>query len=291
MWEVWSFAMIEVLYNPGAGRQAAVMLEKLKDRYAGVPMRMQDVTHMQEYAGLYALCQEDCIIVAGGDGTLTRFANDVDVSALACGVKYYPIGSGNDFAKDCGHVRGCEPFDVKERLSHLPTFTANGVTRKFINGVGAGLDGYVCREGNAQHKRTGKAVNYTLVAIRSLLFGYKPVTAAVTVDGVRRAYEKVWFAAAMHGRYFGGGMMLTPDQHRDNESGTVTSLVYFGKGKLFTLYIFPTIFKGTHVKYKENIILRRGSSVEVTFDRPVDLQVDGEVIENVTGYTVCTAPV
>lgn len=225
-------------------------------------------------------------MVAGGDGTLNRFVNEADVASLRCGVKFYPIGSGNDFAHDLGYEKGCDPFDVKELLRCLPVFIVDGVKRRFINGLGAGLDGHVCRAGNEQHKRTGKPVNYTLVAIRSLLFGFKPVSAAVTVDGVRREYKKVWLAPAMHGRYFGGGMMIAPQQDRRGEMRTLTSLVYHGAGKLFTLYIFPTIFKGKHIRFKKNIILHTGKEITVEFDRPCDLQVDGEVLENVRAYTV-----
>jgi len=38
--------------------------------------------------------------------------------------------------------------------------------------------------------------------------------------------------------------------------------------------------------YAKNISSVRGSKVEVRFDTPCALQIDGEVVENVTSYTV-----
>jgi len=281
--------MIEVLYNPGAGREADVMLEKLKGWYDEKSLRFTDVTKMRDMAPLYDLAAEDCIIVAGGDGTLSRFVNDVEVKKLHCGVKCYPIGSGNDFAKDCGRERGCEPFEVKEALCDLPVLCVNGETRRFINGAGVGLDGFVCKMGNEMHKRTGKPVNYTAMAIKCL-FLFKPVHASVTVDGVKTEYDKVWMAPTMHGSYFGGGMRVAPEQDRANGKGTATSVVYCGASKLTTMRILPTIFAGKHVRFKKYVILRQGSEVTVELSCPCDMQVDGEIIENVTVYTVRSAP-
>ena len=64
-------------------------------------------------------------------------------------------------------------------------------------------------------KAAGKTdINYAGIAIKGLLFKYKPRNAVVTVDGVTKTYKKVWLSPTMQGRYYGGGMIPTPNQGR-----------------------------------------------------------------------------
>ena len=50
--------------------------------------------------------------------------------------------------------------------------------------------------------------------------------------------------------------------------------------------LFPKIFKGEHVKNEKAVSIMTGKSITVSFDRPVALQIDGEVVPEVTTYTV-----
>ena len=93
----------------------------------------------------------------------------------------------------------------------------------------------------------------------------------------------------MQGRYFGGGMMVTPPQDRHNEQGLVTSIVYHGLGKIISLIVFGSVFSGKHLMFKKNVILHAGKVIKVEIDRPCTMQVDGEIIENVQSYTVHAA--
>ena len=172
-------------------------------------------------------------------------------------------------------------------MKHLPTALVNGKQYKFVNGVGFGIDGYCCEEGDRQRaKKPGKKINYTNIAIKGLLGAFKPVNATVSIDGVSHEFKKVWLAPTMNGRFYGGGMMPTPDQDRQH-NGTLSTLVFFGMGPLGALTIFPSIFTGEHIKHEKNCALFRGKNINVTFDRPCALQIDGETIPNVTEYTVC----
>lgn len=132
-----------------------------------------------------------------------------------------------------------------------------------------------------------KDINYTAIAIRGLLFDYKPKTATVTVDGEKHTYEKVWLAPTMNGRFYGGGMIPTPAQSRTND--TVSTMLFHDCGKLRALMMFPSIFKGEHVKYTKNVAVLTGNEITVEFDRPAPLQIDGETILGVTSYTVTSA--
>ena len=124
---------------------------------------------------------------------------------------------------------------------------------------------------------------------KGLLYAYRPVTAEVTVDGVKSRYANVWLVPTMNGRYYGGGMMIAPVQDRLNREGTVTTVVVSCKSRIRTLITFPMIFSGAHKDRKDIVKMFSGSEIHVSFDRPTALQVDGETVRNVTEYTVFSA--
>lgn len=81
-------------------------------------------------------------------------------------------------------------------------------------------------------------------------------------------------------------MMPTPDQNRLNPDGTVSAMVMYGTGKLKTLAVFPSIFRGEHVRHPEMVEVLTGHRIQVEFNRPTPLQIDGETIPDVTSYAV-----
>lgn len=279
------------LYNPHAGHgKCKAEVDVLCAAYENAICR--DVTEICDMAEFFGgLDESDIVVVCGGDGTLNHFVNDVKDVEIKNDIYYYAIGSGNDFGRDLGKDRAAEPdYKINDYITELPTVTVNGETRVFINGVGYGIDGYCCEVGDEQRARneaehTDKPINYTAIAIKGLLFKYKPTNATVTVDGVKHTYKKVWIAPTMNGRYYGGGMMPTPNQERLSKDKKLTLMVFHGTGKLKTLMIFPSLFKGEHVKHTEAVTLLVGKEITVEFDRPAPLQIDGETVLDVTSYT------
>ena len=192
--------------------------------------------------------------------------------------------------KDMGYVKGEKPFPINEYIEALPVMTVNGEKKCFVNGVGGGLDAYACVEGNKAHEK-GKEGNYVLSAIKGILYDYKPMNAHLVVDGKEYDFKNVWFASVMKGRYFGGGIMLAPDQNRKSDKLSVVIVHSVSRPRLLT--IIPGAFEGKHVKYKQYVTVIEGNNIEVKFDRAVPIQVDGETSANATEYSVClqTVPV
>jgi diacylglycerol kinase family enzyme len=178
---------------------------------------------------------------------------------------------------------------INSYIKDLPIVEVNGIRRRFINGIGYGLDGYCCEQGDKISMTSEKPANYTAIAIKGLLFKYKTTAANVTVDGKTTTYSKVWIAPTMNGRYYGGGMMVAPKQDRLGEDKTLTTVVFHTSGKLKTLMVFPSIFKGEHVKHTDVFDVLSGHRITVEFDRPTALQIDGETVLGVTSYTVLSA--
>ena len=275
-----------VIYNPLAGKGTAEEDAKLLQMVLDEDLEYYDMTHITNYAAFLAgLEKEDYLVIVGGDGTLNRFVNETTNIAIPQEIYYFPTGTGNDFAKEVG-ANG-NPVVITQYLKNLPSVVVYGKSYRFINGVGFGIDGYCCQVGDELRKIPEKKVNYTGIAIKGLLFHFQARNAKVTVDGKEYAYKKVWIAPTMYGKYYGGGMIPAPEQ--DRNSGKLSLMLFHGAGRLRTLCVFPSIFKGTHVKHKNMVAVHTGSDITVEFDRPTPLQIDGETILNVTKYTAKAA--
>ena len=274
-----------VLYNPNSDNQHGKKeAKKLEEILSGNEFVYQDVTKVDDYKAFFAGMDVDAeLILCGGDGTLNRFANNISGLENLPKIYFFACGSGNDFLRDVGDNDG-KPVPMNAYLTNLPTVTVKGHTYRFINGVGYGIDGYCCEVGDKlREKSPGKKINYTGIAIKGLLFHYKPTGATITIDGKEHRFEKVWLAPAMFGRCYGGGMYPTPGQTREDDHLSV--LVFHGSGKLKTLMIFPSIFKGEHVKKEKHVTVLSGKEITVKYDEPRPLQVDGETILDVSEYT------
>ena len=279
-----------VLYNPHSGHgETPVKAEAIAKLYESA--ELIDVTTIKNYAEFLApLSEDDAVVLCGGDGTLYRFANDTYGIDYKCDILYSAMGTGNDFLTDLGKSRDDAPFSIKKYFRDLPTVTVNGKTSYFMNGIGFGIDGYCCEEGDkVKVAKPGEPVNYTAIAIKGLLGKFKPANGKVTVDGVEHSFKKIWLAPTMHGRYYGGGMNCAPQQDRLAEDKMNTLVVWHGSAKLPTLIAFPSIFKGEHVKKTKMIKVFKGHEIKVEFDRPCALQIDGETVLGVTEYSVKSA--
>ena len=277
-----------VLYNPLAGNGTAEDSINHLPHDPSADIVKCDVTKIDCYSDFFSkLDTEDVIILCGGDGTLNRFINGTDGLTLPSDVLYFPAGSGNDFLTDVEKTKEESPFSIKEYIKDLPTVTIKDKTYRFINNVGFGIDGYCCEVGDKKKAESTKKVDYTSIAINGLLFHYEPTNATVIVDGVEHHFKKVWLAPTMKGRFYGGGMMACPEQDRNNPDGELSVLLFHGSGRIKTLVIFPSIFKGKHVKSKKVVTILTGKNITVKFDGPRAVQIDGETILGVTEYTAC----
>ena len=237
-----------------------------------------------DYPEFFAgLKEDDEVVLIGGDGTINYLINHVDVSGIKNNIYIYGNGTGNDFLNDINEKPGKEVL-LNPYLTHLPTAWVNGKAYKYINNMSFGIDGYCCEEADRiKAKKPNKKINYTAIAIKGLLFDFKPRHAWIEVDGKEYEFDNVWLAPAMKGRYCGGGMMLAPGQDRMGDHLTV--IVYTCPSKLKSLKNFPRIFEGTHVELTDMTKVITGNKIHVRFSRPCAVQIDGETILNVTEYS------
>lgn len=284
--------MTFILYNPlsdnGSGKANA---EKIKDILTADELKFVDITSINLKDYFANVSEHDKIVVAGGDGTICCLVNKFEGNIPEHPIYYFPIGSGNDFKRDLESEGNTEELILlNPYIENLPTVTISGKSTLFLNGIGFGIDGYCCEEGDKLRKTSPDSINYTSIAIKGLLFHFKPRNATITVDGVKHTYKSVWIAPTMNGRYYGGGMKVAPDQDRLNHDGTVSVVVMHHPNKIKTLIVFPSIFKGKHVEKTKMVEVLTGHEITVTFDQPTPLQIDGETVSGVESYTVSSKP-
>lgn len=278
-----------ILYNSisgnGKGKDAA---DKVAAQLGDSVIGMTDMLEITDYSVFLADKGDCALVICGGDGTLNRFVNDTHALDISCPIYYSPCGSGNDFLRDIG--TSCEngPVEITRYLKDLPICEVEGKYYYVINGVGYGIDGYCCEVGEKMRAQKHNKINYTAIAVKGLLFFYKPTNATVTCDGEQYKFKKVWLSPIMNGRYYGGGMMPTPAQDRLDAEHKISALVFHRTGKIRTLMIFPSIFKGEHIKKKRVAKILSGNTITVEFAKPRTVQIDGEVISGVSRCTVYT---
>ncbi|MBQ4091156.1 MAG: diacylglycerol kinase family protein [Clostridia bacterium] len=276
------------LYNPKSNNdnnELNIITEDGDDRQVAMKICLLDLD-VKHFAS--QLCESDRVFICGGDGTLHHFANNAYGIEFPCPLYVIRSGTGNDFLNDIGQKNNSHLVDIREFLSNLPESEINGeIKRKFINGVGFGLDGEVCR-GVEEFKKKNpkKKANYTTVALKLLMLTYKRPNGKVTVDGVTYEYNDIWAVSTMKGKYYGGGLMIAPTQERS--SGKLSVMVMHGGTRTKALTLFAGLGKGSHVKCKKIVEIIEGDEVFVEFDSPAALQIDGEVYLDVTTYSAST---
>lgn len=259
-----------ILYNPAAGTGKVRDDLDVFQIVIGEDVVYADITETgTPFCVLDKMEEDDYIILCGGDGTLSRFANDIAHLDIQNEILYYPCGKNNDFAAECYRHYGNNPFSIAEHLKELPAVTVKGITYRFLNGVGLGINLSGCQK---------KDVNTLWKALQQ----YQPAGATVCVDAVTYHYEKVWLVTAMYGKYY-GGIIPAPGQKRGADALSLS--VVHGSGKLKILALFCLLFGGRISKYKQIIPIHSGKEITVTFDTPRTICIDGECVPEIISYT------
>lgn len=279
-----------LLYNEkadnGAGKESAVnAMQSLGEK--GFAIDEQISLLGLDVKGFFARRDSgDNVVLIGGDGTLNHFINALGDQDVKCALFLRGAGNGNDFQRDLPeevHDMHLDLYQINEFIEKLPFVEVKGKTYRFLNGIGFGIDGECCVQAEEMKAAGEEKIDYGAISVKLLMGPFVPALARVRIDGGEEmTFPKAYLASAMNGRYYGGGMLIAPQQRRG--SGKLSLVTIYGKGRLGTLFMFPKLFKGTHVKKKKNCLIRTGKLIEVTFDRPCGLQIDGEVLTGVTTY-------
>ena len=152
-----------VIYNKKSNNNnGATGAFKIKEIWTQKELVYKEVNEFSTYRELFdSISPEDEVVLCGGDGTLNFLVNEIDCDAVENRIYYYPTGSGNDFWTDLGKSTGDGPVLINDYIVKLPTVIVNGMRKKFINGIGYGIDGYCCEEGDRSAQRASESRSTT----------------------------------------------------------------------------------------------------------------------------------
>lgn len=264
-----------LLYNPlSRNGKNPKFIEKIvnhlkKEGKAVVSYSLLDIDDVEAFA---SECHEDDrIIIVGGDGTINHLANRIYDLNIKQDIFMYQAGTGNDFVRSLKTKELVVP--IKEHIKKLPLCKVNGKSRHFLNGAGAGLDGFVGHLVNTSKYKKNK-LNYFRHAFEGFA-KFKPIAATITIDDKIIQEKKLWFISAMHGAYFGGGMKIAPKAHR--KDAHLDLVIVKNVPKWILILIFPTIYFGGHIIFKKWVQIYHGQKIVVKLDEPTYVQIDGDV--------------
>ena len=236
-------------------------------------IRAKDITKLD------SIKEKDKILIVGGDGTLTSLINKYK-KYLDNLPKIYAVkaGTGNDFLRNIIHSGypveniNNKYFLINPFLKNLPICKVNNNEKTFLNGIGIGLDGYICKNVEEQRNKNNKQ-SFFKITLKSFM-EFKPLEKlTIEVDGKKHELKKCWFASIMNGKYYGGGMKIAPKADFKGEKLQAIIINDINKFKLFML--FPLIYTGNHSKVKA-VHFFEGKHIKITSDEKTYVQIDGE---------------
>ncbi len=212
------------------------------------------------------------VVSVGGDGTIHEIANVLFGRDAELGI--VPLGRGNDFARTVGI-----PADPREaaRLAlegpsrPIDLGQANGEV--FINVAGLGFDAEVAAEAN----RLGMIVNGTVTYFASVfttLRRYSCQDVTISIDG-KSWDQRILLLAVGNGKYYGGGMKITPDAVVDD--GLLDIVIAGDMTRLETIMVLPKVYSGAHIHHPKASTYR-GKEVTVTSSTSLNVHAEGEII-------------
>jgi diacylglycerol kinase (ATP) len=219
-------------------------------------------------------------VAVGGDGTVNEVVNGL-AGADGTDLAVIPRGTGADFVRTFGIPSDLEQAVHVALEGRVRTIDLGRATYRswqgsqeeawFANIASAGMSGAVAKRVNESARgRTARAAY--LWATLSVFMGWENTEVRVSVDDEIRG-GRMYDVIVANCRYFGGGMMITPEANPDD--GLLDTLLIGDVTKRDLARTLPKIYRGTHLPHPKAELLR-GKVVSVDADVPLPIELDGE---------------
>ncbi|MBM3849276.1 MAG: diacylglycerol kinase family lipid kinase [Verrucomicrobia bacterium] len=298
-----------LIRNPASGssREQALRLERFLDRLAQGGVRCEvRVTerpgHAVELARreVVASAGFDCVIAAGGDGTVHEVASGLIAGGSRVALAVAPFGRGNDIAQLVGVSGAGLPDDeaalraiLEPRPVTLDTIRVSWLRREGADGTGPGgeslemvrhaiLFGGVGFVGELLRRTTPATVRwfgprwcYSAGFFRAL-FSFRPPVLRVRSEEGQEVLPHAVVALAGNAPFAGGGLMrIGPGASMTD--GLMELTLIEAVGRLELALQFVRLLRGTHVRHRK-VRFFRGRWLEVSADPEQPLAFDGELL-------------
>lgn len=230
----------------------------------------------------------DCIVAAGGDGTLAEILNGL-ADPCATPLVPMPLGTANMLARALGvpadpaRLAALIERRAVRRLDLGLARFANGAALRFLSVAGIGFDGEVTAAlARTRRGRLGFR-GYVLPIARTLL-GYRAPRLAVRLDG--GAPVACGFAIVGKLSNYGGVLRVTPDAQPDDGRLHACLFLRAAAPDLFR-FVVPA-FRG-RLGERGDVLLRAARALEIAAPEPAAVQLDGDYV-GTTPVTLTLAP-
>ena len=273
-----------LVYNPQAGHgRAKKMLpyvESLFTKYKiDFDLFLTDYPeHGIEIVSEVEFHNYDCLVAAGGDGTLFEVINGYfkNNSSHKIPLAVLPIGTGNAFARDLDldneHIEDAIKIidQQKARKVDVGYFRTHGQEYYYLNILGVG---FVADVTETAHKlKLFGNLSYTLGVLYRTLF-LRSNLVKLEIDGIQIEREST-FIEISNTRYTANFLMAPKAKIDDG----LLDITLAGKlGRIRLLQCFPKIFTGDHI-YLEEVETFQARRISIKTDQSKVLTPDGELI-------------
>ena len=277
------------IINPVAGRNklkdiSFLIREKMKE--ANIEFDIVRTTQAGEAVKISEeglLAGYNTIVAVGGDGTVNEVAKGLIING--CGsLGIIPMGTGNDLVKSLNiSLDPEEAIDVIIK-GHTKSIDVGIVNDKaFLNVASIGLDAEVVQNTEKVKSFLMSKFSYVIGLLITML-SYKHKRVLIQLDKLTLEKEALLVAVG-NGRYYGGGMKICPVADLEDNYFHICLISKISKLKL--LFIFPSIFKGEHLKYTKHVKMYKAKSISIQSKDKMCINIDGEVTntkDNVNFY-------
>lgn len=179
--------------------------------------------------------------IVGGDGTLNYFINCY--KEICIPVAVFKGGTGNDFHWALyGDIDLHKQFQqvLKGNIQLIDAGTCNG--KLFMNGLGIGFDGAVCKSLSGKKKLPGK-ISYLAAALKHISL-YREQQCSIRF-GDMQLHQQCLMISIANGKRYGGGFMVAPKANLQDKQ---LDLIVIDKVNILKrLQYLPVIEKGKHL--------------------------------------------
>ncbi|MBB5081163.1 diacylglycerol kinase [Nonomuraea endophytica] len=272
---------LALLVNPAArGGRTVRLLEpvvrRLRDGGADVSVIVgDDAADALARACTAAAERPDALVAFGGDGLVHLAVQAVAGTGVPLGI--IPAGTGNDIATAFGLPRK-DPLAAADVVLRMRPRRADAAWISAGDGVGEWFAGVVCCGFDSRVNERANRLTWPpgmakyLVALVEELRTFRPIPFRVTLDGGEVIEREAMLVSVANTSSYGAGMRVCPDARPDDGLLDVMVLRAVSKGEF--LRVFPSVYRGTHVRHPAVSIHRVRT---VTLEAPdVVAYADGE---------------
>ncbi|MBQ9978231.1 MAG: YegS/Rv2252/BmrU family lipid kinase [Clostridia bacterium] len=228
----------------------------------------------------------------GGDGTINEVASGL-VGAPNAELAVIPMGTGNDFVKNFENVD--QFFDIDAQLDGetMDIDLIKWNDRYAVNLINIGFDCEIAKQAalNRRSVFIPSKLAYTAGIVQKITqLGTALVHGRVYLDGVPHKGSKHQICVFANGQFYGGGYHSAPAASIDDGIIDCCVVRKVTLGEL--LQLIGPYKEGTHLTKKDVpqvFVYKKCERVDLVFDHPTDICVDGEIERVKNGLTLTVA--